>query len=124
MTDTPTTDDEHPAQITGRRLSEGDAVLCNDRTRPLAVVGQHERQQTSRTWRRRGESKYHVVVRLTGNGTEYHLLCTPGSSHGPMLYKESDWDDHCTDKLGNSPKYARSGERVESITVVDETESA
>ena len=36
-----------------------------------------------------------------------------------MLYKEADWDDGKTDKIGNSPKYSRMGERVEEMEVLD-----
>lgn len=110
-------DDSHPCQQKGKELTSGQEVLFNDRSRPLVVVDRHERQQTSSTWRRRGEDKYHTVIELEGNGTEYHLLCTGGSSNGPMLYKKSDWRDE-PDKLGNRPSYPRAGERVEHLHVV------
>lgn len=119
MTDnTATEEDQHECQRKGIGLEEGQEVLFNDRSRPLTVIGKHSRQNTSKTRRRRGEAKYHTVVRLEGNGTEYHLLCTSGSTHGPILYKEGDWDENESDKLGNSPRYSRGGERIESIEVV------
>jgi|AntDeeMetagen192_2_1112575.scaffolds.fasta_scaffold02134_4 hypothetical protein len=110
-------DDEHPCQLQGIELEDGDEVLFNDRSRPLTVDGSHQRQRTTRMWRQRGGSKYHTVVELTGNGTTYHLLCTPYSEHGPMLYQEADWDDE-TDELGQSPVYSRSGERVTEMEVL------
>lgn len=106
--------DEHPAQTVGLDLSEDDEVIINDRSRPLVVTKRHKRQQTTRSWRARGESKYHTVIELEGNGTEYHLLCTGGSVHGPMLYKGSEINMESTNRLGVSPTYS-SGTRVESI---------
>jgi ribosomal protein L37E len=111
-------EDEHPCQTQGIELDEGDKVLFNDRARSLKVIDRHKRQATSSTWKHRGESKYLDIIELEGNGTEYHLLCHSGSSIGPMLYKEADWDDDKTDKIGQSPKYSRMGERVESMEVV------
>lgn len=113
-------DDEHDCQTRGIELRDGDEVLFNDRSRPLTVVGRHKRQNQTSTWGRRGVAKYRTIIELEGNGTEYHLLCTGGSTSGPMLYKEADWDDDKTDKLGQSPKYSRMGERVESIEVVSD----
>lgn len=110
--------DEHPCQLQGIELDAGDEVLFNDRARPLTVDGSHERQRTTRNWRQREESKYHTVVELTGNGTEYHSLCTSYSKFGPMLYKEADWDDGKTDKRGQSPAYSRMGERVTDMEVL------
>lgn len=106
---------EHECQKRGIDLQEGDEVLVNDRSRSLLVVGRHARQQQTSTWKRRGEGKYHTVIELEGNGTKYHMICTSGSDIGPMLYKESEWDEDRTNKIGQSPKYARGGERVESI---------
>lgn len=37
-----------------------------------------------------------------------------------MLYKVADWDEDRSDKLGQTPKYARMGERVEKIDVQTE----
>lgn len=111
-------DSTHPMHMRGLDLAEGEQVLFNDRDRALTVVGAHARQNSSRTWRTRGEGKYYRVVELEGNGTEYHLLCLDGASHGPMLYKEADWDDDKTDKLGLSPVYSRMGERIESMEVL------
>jgi len=68
-------------------------------------------------WRQRGGSKYHTVVELTGNGTTYHLLCTPYSSTARCSTREADWDDE-TDELGQSPVYSRSGERVTEMEVL------
>lgn len=122
MTDTqyePSGDDEHECQSTPLELTQGDSVLINERSRPLTVDDQHKRQNQSSTWKRRGVAKYRTIFELAGNGTKYHLLCTAGSAVGPMLYKESEWDEDRTDKLGQSPKYSRSGEPVESIEVVD-----
>jgi hypothetical protein len=110
-------DGEHPCQETGTALSDGDEVLINDRARTLTVFDQHQRKNQSRLRGRRGIAEHHTIIELEGNGTEYHLLCTPGSSLGPMLYKESEWDDDKTDKFGNSPKYSRSGERVTALEV-------
>lgn len=111
--------DEHVSQRKGIELEIGDEVVFNDRSRALTVVGRHERQRTNNIWSYRNEAKYNSIIRLEGNGTEYHLLCTGGSPHGPMLYKKSEWDDE-PDKLGNKPKYSRMGERVESMRVVSE----
>jgi len=109
--------DEHPCQLQGIELEKGDDVVFNDRQRPLTVTGSHQRQRTTRNWRQHGGSKYNKIIELSGNGTEYHLICTSHSKHGPMLYQKSDWDDDKTDKLGNSPRYSRHGERVESMEV-------
>jgi len=109
--------DEHPCQFQGLELEKDEEVVFNDRQRPLTVTGSHQRQRTTRLWRERGGSKYHTIIELAGNGTEYHLLCTPHIETGPMLYKEADWDDDKTDKLGNSPRYSRHGERIESMEV-------
>lgn len=98
-------------------LREDDEVLFNERSRWLMVIGRHKRQNSSRTWRRNGVGKYHTVIELEGNGTEYHLLCTPGANYGPMLYKESDWDDDKTNRLGCSPKYSQRGERIDALDV-------
>lgn len=112
-------EDEDILHFFGYRLQEGDHVLFNDRTNALTVEGHHARQNTSRSWKYRGESKYYKVVELSGNGTKYHLLCNRGSSSGPMLYREANWDDDKTDKLGQSPVYSRMGERVEEMEVVE-----
>lgn len=112
--------DTHPAQEKGLDLYEGDRVLINDRARALTVTGRHSRQTSSPTWRQRGLGKYMKVIELEGNGTEYHLLCHDGEEYGPMLYKEADWDDDKTNKIGESPVYSRMGERVESLEVLDD----
>lgn len=111
---------EHRCQTKGIDLREGDRVLFNDRSVPLVVVGRHNRQNSSRNWMRRGVAKYHTVIELEGNGTDYHLLCTGGSEHGPMLYKRADWDEDKTNSLGISPVYSRMGERVEKMSVIDD----
>ncbi|MWG36206.1 hypothetical protein [Halomarina oriensis] len=111
-------DDTHPCHEQGLDLIDGEDVLFNDRSRPLTVVGAHARQNVSPTRRRRGEAKYYRVVELEGNRTEYHLLCLGGASSSPMLYKEADWDDDKTNKIGLSPKYSRMGERVKSMEVL------
>jgi len=113
-------DEEHSCQAKGLDLVEDDEVLFNDRTRPLTVTGKHARQNASRTWRHRGVSKYHTVIELRGNGTQYHLLCTGNSEYGPMLYKEADWDDDKSNRLGLRPRYSRMGERIETMEVIDE----
>lgn len=114
--------DEHEYQKKALELGEGDKVLFNDRSRPLTVVGSHMRQTTSPTWRRRGVSKYLTVVELQGNGTVYHLLAHSGNSIAPMLYKESEWDEDKSDKIGQSPVYSRMGARVEKMEVLDDGE--
>lgn len=106
-------EETHPIHVIGLRLSEGDEVLFNDRRRPLTVVGTHERKNYNAYY---GDEWYRVV-RLEGNGTEYHLLCLRGAEYGPMLYKEADWDDE-TNEYGQSPVYSRMGERVESLEVL------
>lgn len=110
-------DDGHPCQQKARLLRTGDEVLFNDRNRPLTVVGQHQRRNSSTRYR--DVADYHTVVELEGNGTVYHLLCTPGSSSGPMLYKEADWDENKSGDYGQSPRYSRMGERVESVEVTN-----
>lgn len=119
VTEGDTDTEMHPCQQQGIDLEEGQQVLFNDRTRKLEVVDRHKRQNTSRVWRRRGVAEHHDVIELQGNGTTYHLLCTAESEHGPVLYKEADWDEEKTDRLGQSPKYSRQGERVESMEVED-----
>jgi hypothetical protein len=119
MTEHQTERDEHPCQRAGIELDDGDRVYINQRSRPLTVTGRHNRQQATGKWRRLEQDKYHTVIELEGNGTEYHLLCTGGSSYGPMLYKESDWDDDKTNKIGLRPKYSRGGERVENLRLVE-----
>jgi hypothetical protein len=120
MRDSDVDPDEHPLQTTALGLEDDDEILINDRSRPLVVDGRHKRQQQTLAWRRRNESKYHTVIELVGNGTKYHLLCTGDSDIRPILYKESDWDDHETNKIGERPRYSRAGERVTSIDVVTE----
>lgn len=116
-------ENENPLHYKGYQLTEDDKVLFNDRARPLTVTGHHPRQNTSSTWRRRGCEKYYKVVELEGNGTVYHLLINRGSSFGPVLYQEADWDEEKTDDLGQSPVYSRSGERVESLEVIRQSDS-
>ena len=108
-----TTEKTHPCHLKGLELNEGDRVLFNDRSRPLTVVGSHTRKNSSTYY---GDDEYRVVE-LDGNGTEYHLLALRGATHGPMLYREANWDDDQTNDYGESPRYSRMGERVESIEV-------
>lgn len=111
-------DGTHECHRQGLQLSSGDKVQFNDRSRPLTVTGSHSRKKGSKAVYRKTASEYRVVE-LSGNGTQYHLLCLNGSTHGPMLYKESDWDEHKTGPAGETPRYSRMGERVESITLVN-----
>lgn len=111
--------DDHLCQIKGLKLQADDKVLFNDRSRRLTVTGKHKRENASQIGKRRGEADSHTVIGLKGNGTVYHLLCTGGSEHGPMLYKEGDFDDDKTNRIGLSPKYSRAGERVTSMEITN-----
>jgi len=118
MDDRISIDDEAATQTKARQLNVDDEVLFNGRKRPLTVVGTHERTNSSRAQRQRGLPDHHSVVELKGNNTQYHLITTPGSSFGPMLYKETDWDDE-TNQHGERPVYSRGEERISEIEIVD-----
>lgn len=111
-------ENEDKCQQKGIELEQGDQVLLNDRKRALEVVDRHKRKRARISWQHRHEDDHHTVIELKGNGTKYHLLCTGGSKIGPMLYKEADWDKDKSNKLGQKPKYSRSGERVKSMEVL------
>lgn len=113
------TSDEHPAQTTGVGLSEGDDVSLDDRDESLTVVGTHERRNPTSTYKQQGEDKFRTVIELYADGSEYHLVCTPGSNEPPTLYDEADWDAEKANRFGDSPQYTGDGEAIESIDVLD-----
>lgn len=102
-----------PEEVQERCINtdQGESLLLNDRTVPLKVTGSHI-SKSNMTYR---DDNY--VVELAGNQTEYHLICTEGGSHGPMLYKKSDWDK-TENERGETEYNYRRGERIEYAEVL------
>lgn len=123
MTDTKRShdpDDESEAQSgeelqkLGQSLAEGDEILVNERQRALTVEGEHRQERKKQYGSLPSE---YVIKELTGNGTAYHLLCTKGSEHGPILYKETEWEEKEAPNGDTRYEYPRGGNRVEKLTI-------
>lgn len=102
-------------QETGISLEEGDTVLFNDRERYLEAVGRHKKPN-NKVYR---DADHYDIIELTGNNTEYHLLCwSDAESDGPMLYPKSAWETSETEDGEIRYEYPRAGERVKWMKVM------
>lgn len=95
------------------RLSVGDEVLVNERSRPLTV--------TDRDIDRGSGPDYpHKHVWLEGNGTEYRLRYSHTKLNIPVLHTRSNWTERELPNGGTKIETdTKSGEDVKTLKPVD-----